>query len=327
MSRKSRRGYITESNSFESTNGMPGFDTYDFDENLEMFLQTVRARNRSSHTVDFYRNVLRVFRNTLEKQGLTTKINRITSDMIERNFIAYYLDVRKLKYSTVATKLRGVRAFFNWAVDRGILVSSPMEYIVINNPKHASVETYTRDQIRDILGQPNLETFVGFRDYTIMIILLETGVRVRELSDIKLEDVRWSDYQILIHGKNGDDRLVPFQVQAGRVLKRYLKARGKSPVDYLFISREDTQFARKSIQDRIRKYGRMANITNVRNSPHTFRHTFAKMSVRNGANLFDLQKILGHKTLDMVRVYVNLFSSEVAESHRKFSPIENLRVL
>ena len=59
---------------------------------------------------------------------------------------------------------------------------------------------------------------------------------------------------------------------------------------------------------------------------HTFRHTFAKMSVRNGANLFDLQKILGHTTLDMVRVYVNLFSNEVAEAHRKFSPIENLHM-
>src|SRR5690625_6910135 len=82
--------------------------------------------------------------------------------------------------------------------------------------------------------------------------------------------------------------------------------------------------SRKAVQDRIAKYGRMANITNVRCSPHTFRHTFAKMSIRNGADVFALQKILGHQTLDMVRTYVNLFSTEVAEAHRKFSPMENL---
>ena len=110
------------------------------------------------------------------------------------------------------------------------------------------------------------------------------------------------------------------------MLKRYLKARGASYVDSLFITQDDGKMSRKAVQDRIAKYGRMAGITNVRCSPHTFRHTFAKMSVRNGANLFDLQKILGHQSLEMVRVYVNLFSSEVAEAHAKFSPIENLHL-
>lgn len=97
-------------------------------------------------------------------------------------------------------------------------------------------------------------------------------------------------------------------------------------MSYLFITQDDMKMSRKNVQDRIRKYGRMAGITNVRNSPHTFRHTFAKMAVQNGANIFELQKILGHKTLDMVRVYVNLFSRDVARAHAKFSPVENLNM-
>src|SRR5690625_7130255 len=83
---------------------------------------------------------------------------------------------------------------------------------------------------------------------------------------------------------------------------------------------------RDSVRRRIEKYGRQAGITNVRCSPHTFRHTFAKMSVQNGADLFTLQKILGHKTLDMVRRYVNMFSEDTKRAHERFSPMENLRI-
>src|SRR5690625_1773454 len=130
-----------------------------------------------------------------------------------------------------------------------------------------------------------------------MSVFLDTGVRVRELCDIKVDDVRLADRQILIAGKSGEQRLVPIQTQTIRILKRYIAARGDSYVDWLFITVDDEQMNRDSVRRRIEKYGRQAGITNVRCSPHTFRHTFAKMSVQNGADLFTLQKILGQKRL------------------------------
>lgn len=159
-----------------------------------------------------------------------------------------------------------------------------------------------------------------------MTLMLDTGIRLRELVDLKMNDVILSDSQIVIWGKNQTFRRVPIQNKAKAVLKRYIKVRGVSDVPYLFITQDDGKLSRKAVQDRIAKYGRMAGIKNVRNSPHTFRHTFAKMAVQNGANIFELQRILGHKTLDMVRVYVNLFSSDIARAHAKFSPIENLNI-
>lgn len=325
MSRRRRRTLIAESNSEQLNADMPGYAVYDYDDNVEAFIRTIKLRNRSKYTLKYYRSELNGFRNILEKQGLSTRVDRISKDVIERNFIEYSLETLQNKYGTVATKLRAIRAFFNWLVEEKTLNESPMKNITISTVD-TRIETYTRDQLSELFRQPDLETFVGYRDYTIMTILLETGVRLRELIDIKLDDVRMSDSQILIVGKSGKFRLVPFQTQARRVLNRYLKARGASPSPYLFITHDDEQMARKTVQDRISKYGRMAGITNVRNSPHTFRHTFAKMSVRNGANIFDLQKILGHATLDMVRIYVDMFSNEVAEAHRKFSPIENLHM-
>lgn len=319
-----RRTFISTSNSRKELPGLNAED--DFEENIEAFLRSQKAKNLSKYTIKYYRDSLYSFMRTLEGQGATTRLRRVTGDMIEGLYVSYLLDVKRLKYTSIASGLRALRAFFNWAKGRGIIEESPMKYVKISKPNSRELETFSREQIRELLQQPDLETFVGFRDYVIMIVLLETGIRLRELTDINVHDIRWQDSQILIRGKNGEDRLVPFQSQARRVLKRYLKVRGESFTDSLFITHDDDKISRKAVQDRISKYGRMANIKNVRCSPHTFRHTFAKMSVRNGADIFTLQKILGHKSLDMVRVYVNMFSSEVSEAHRKFSPIENLRI-
>src|SRR5690625_7628318 len=97
-----------------------------------------------------------------------------------------------------------------------------------------------------------------------MVVLLETGIRVRELCDINVNDIRWADSQILVHGKNGNDRLVPFQAQTRRVLKRYLKARGASYVDRLFITQDGGKLSRKAVHDRSSQYGRLAGRKNAR---------------------------------------------------------------
>src|SRR5690625_905895 len=321
--RRRRRTFITESNDESLNADLPGYSAVDFTDNMTAFLSTVKARNRSEDTIKFYRQNLTRVRDVFEEQGLSSRLDRITSDMIERNFIVYSMDVRGNAYGSVALRLRALRAFMNWLEQRGTISDNPMKQIVISKVD-TEIQTYSREQLRDLFRQPDLETFVGYRDYAILTVLLETGARLRELVDIRVDDVKFSDNQIVLNGKTNEFRRVPIQRRTIHVLKRYLKARGRSPVDSLFITQDDDKMSRKGVQDRLSKYGRMAEIDNVRNSPHTFRHTFAKMSVQNGANIFELQKILGHKTLDMVRVYVNLFSEDVAESHRKFSPIENL---
>ena len=313
-----RRNYVTVSD-FETD-----FVDDDFDECVTSFLAYLRTKNRSEFTIEYYKRELHKFMITLEKLGHTTRLRRLTDDLITSEYVRYMSDVKGVKHATVASTLRALKAFLNWAVTKNIIEANPMNNVDIGTVKHRTIETFSREQIRDILAQPDRKLFVGLRDYTIMVLLLETGIRVRELCDIKMDDVRFADNQILIRGKNGEDRLVPFQSQAGRILKHYVKARGHSPSDYLFITHDDEQMNRDSVRRRIAKYGRMAGIKNVRCSPHTFRHTFAKMSVKNGADIFTLQQILGHKTLDMVRVYVNMFSDDVKEAHAKFSPIENL---
>lgn len=107
-------------------------------------------------------------------------------------------------------------------------------------------------------------------------------------------------------------------------LKKYVSIRGYVESDALFVTMDGTALTRRGIQNRIEKYGVLAVIKGVRCSCHTFRHTFAKISVQQGANIFELQSILGHTSMEVVKIYVNLFGTDVRESHKKFSPLKVL---
>lgn len=297
-----------------------------FDEALHVFLRDCKLRNLSEHTLTYYNTELKWFRKLLEKQGISPNPSDVTIEVVQDNVILFMLETEGCKVGTVNTMLRAVKIFFSFLYKRGYSESDPTKELPYLKERRNAIETFTSDQINDLLRQPNQRTFAGVRDYVMICLFLETGARLRELVEMQTQDIRWEDSQILIHGKNGSDRLVPIQRRMSQELKRWMRVRGDvKDHNFLFINIDNGPISKRQVQSRITKYGRMANITNVRCSPHTLRHTFAKMSVMNGANVFELQDILGHSTLDMVRAYVNLFSRDIYEAHRRFSPLENLR--
>jgi len=302
----------------------PEVVTEDFETSLHMFLRDCKIRNLSEHTLKYYKNELIGFRSLLEAQGLSTTPEKVTLKIIKENVILYMMETLERKETSINTRLRAIRSFFNFLEKERMITENPAKELSLIQQKKEVIETFSREQLRTILRQPNLETFTGLRDYTLMLFLVETGVRVRELTEISVRDIRWEDSQVLINGKGYKDRLVPIQTTTKRQLRKYIAVRGDVKSDALFVTIDNTPLTIRQVQERISKYGRMANIKDVRCSPHTFRHTFAKMSVQNGADVFALQAVLGHTSLEMVRNYVNLFSSDVFESHKRFSPVEKL---
>ncbi|GIN27937.1 recombinase XerD [Bacillus licheniformis] len=302
----------------------PEIELTDFETAFNSFIRECKLKNLSKHTVKYYRDELLAFRTMLERQGISTKPGDMTLKIIKENVIVYMMETLNRKETSINTRLRAIRAFFNFLEKDRQIYENPVRELSLLKQKKEVVETFSRDQLKDLLRQPDLGTFTGFRDYTIMLLLIETGVRVRELTDICVKDIRWEDSQIRIDGKGYKERLVPIQATMKRQLRKYVQIRGDVPNEALFVTIDNTPLTIRQVQNRLRKYGRKANIKNVRCSPHTFRHTFAKMSVQNGADVFALQAVLGHTSLDMVRNYVNLFSSDVMDAHKKFSPVEKL---
>ncbi len=301
-------------------------DKYEFDELLELFLDDCNLRNLRDHTIKYYRNELTTFRKILEAQDITTKPAEITADIIKENVIRYMKDKQGAKVVSINTRLRAIRAFFNFLRKEKYIPQNPFDEVALLRQRKGVIATFSKNQIRKLFRQPDLKTFIGVRDLTILMLLLETGIRANELVGITLSDIRWEDSQLLIRNAKGQrERLVPFQSKMKDQLRKYIAIRGVLETDALFVTIDNTPLTKRQLQSRITHYGREADIDDVRCSCHTFRHTFAKMSVQNGAGIFELQQILGHTTMDMVRTYVNLYSNEVRDKHKSFSPLKNLK--
>ena len=298
-------------------------DTLSFDESFKLFIADGERRGLRPDSISFYRQNLGNFRRYLVQIDKLALISEILRSDID-NYVEYE-QKRGMKNTTINLRLRAVRAFFGYLTEMKYIAVNPMKKYPLLKIRDANIETFSMKQIRQLLNAPNRRTFTGLRDYTLMLLLLETGLRLSEVAAVHIDDVKLAEGQIFVrHTKGHLHRYVPIQTKMRQQLRRYMKIRGTCETESLFVTIDGEPLARRSIQRIITGYGKQAKLTGVRCSPHTFRHTFAKLSIMNGAGVFELQKILGHSSMEMVRTYVNLYSSEVNERHKEFSPLKDL---
>lgn len=315
-----RRSNKIPSNIIENTSN--NIDSFEIA--FQIFLRDCKLRNLSEHTIQYYRNEISKFVKHLESVGISTSPSSITADIIKDHVILRMMEEGR-KETTINANLRAIRALFNFLESECLIVKNPVKKLKLVKQKKTVIQTFSREEIRLLFDKPNKSTFTGLRDYTIMMFLLETGVRVKELCGIRIKDVNFQDGIVTIREAKGfKERNVPIQRIMKKQLALYLQIRGQLEHDFLFANIDNNPIQIRAVQQFIANYGRLAGIKNVRCSPHTFRHTFAKMSVQNGADVFTLQTVLGHTSMDMVRNYVNMFSNELRDNHRKFSQIEKL---
>jgi len=162
-----------------------------------------------------------------------------------------------------------------------------------------------------------------------MLVCVGTGIRLSELARLQVNDVDLERGYFKVFGKGARERYVPFGAKVQKVLWKYLHQFRPEPghpnVGNLFLQSSGRELSRDQIYRLVRRYGEKAGITGVRCSPHTFRHTFAKSFLMNGGDLFTLQKILGHSSLAVVRMYVQLTPDDIRVQHRQHSPVDCLK--
>jgi integrase/recombinase XerD len=295
-----------------------------FDEGLRLFIADGERKALREYTLNYYRRECNDFRKYLVREDRPLDLNQVVREDIDK-FIEDMQKERGLKVGTINTKLRAIRTLFNFLGDSKYIDDNPMKKYPLLKDRKANIETFNLTQLKRLLNAPDLRTFTGQRDYTYLLLLLETGLRLNEVAGVLVEDVKLSEGQIFVRNtKNHMHRYVPITTKMKEQLRRYLKVRGTCETDHLFVTIDETAMTRSALQKLVAHYGKKAGIKGVRCSPHTLRHTFAKLSVMNGAGIFELQKILGHSSMEMVRVYVNLYSSEVSDRHKEFSPLNSL---
>ena len=195
-------------------------------------------------------------------------------------------------------------------------------------PLRKVISTFSETQILRLLSSIDIQTREGCRNYVIIPTLFDTGLRVSELAGVKMDDLPLDEGLLKVMGKGGKERFIPIGREVQRVLWRYINRYRPRPLSHNFAFLLLTKDGRKMTKGRIeiimKKYGERAGITGIRCSLHTLRHTAAVRFLRNGGDVFSLQRMLGHSTLEMTRHYCQLADVDVKKAHLTASPVDNL---
>lgn len=279
---------------------------------LEAFLIARSAEGASPATVTWYRMVLGRAARDL---GPRRQLDALTPDEVR----AWLVTLREtLAPVSVAGYVRGLKAFANWCAAERLAEGHALRSLRRPHVPHKLIEPLSDDALHRLLNLGSL------RDRAIVLLLLDTGLRVSELAGVRHGDLR-PDGSVKVMGKGARERIVPVGDAARQALLRYLRAGDPlGPEDHVLRSERGGQrLDAKGIQSIFKRLKTRAGIPG-RCSPHLLRHTFARAYLMNGGDAFSLQRMLGHSTLDMVKRYVALADTDLAARHRQASPADNL---
>lgn len=293
-----------------------------FEQGLDALVRRCVNKGLQDITIKFYKNELKVFRYylALYNEAAIEDINKLHFKDIEK-FIDYLKHERNSSVGNINVKLKALKTFLRVNnIEHLAKLCTPL------SDEKYKVQAFTTEEVRKLLNSCDLTTYIGIRDYTIMLTFADAGIRVKELSNLTVNDFNKNEHSLFIReAKNGYSRYAPISKEVVKMIDLLISLNSEN--DYIFQSLQGNQLSRVAIQRRVQLAGRRAKLSeNTRCSPHTFRHYYAKTMIENGANVFELQKLLGHRSLEMVRVYVNLYDKEIYKAHKQYSPMNNINI-
>jgi len=271
-------------------------------ESIELYKQTLEGNNYSVQSIKADMGDLGQFVEWLKTRrvdfDIPYRIQRI--DIVE--FINY-LGSRKATASTRQRKLAAIRGFLKFLKDNQIIFGNPADTIEGAIREERDPAILLKTEYKALLQVAGGNS----RDLAMVMLFLQTGLRVSELVNLKLTDIDFSSREITVRqGKGRKDRVVPLVRQAGDALKVYLKVRDAQPeYDEVFIARNGTSMDVRTVRYRIHKYYKEAGIKK-KASVHTLRHTFSTHQIHNGLKINQLREVLGHRRMETTYKYVHL---------------------
>lgn len=258
------------------------------------------------------------------------KINykTITKDEI-RSYLKY-LDELKYSKSTISRILSTLRHFYSYLMTINIIKIN--QFKLIRNPKkEKKLPNFLQsDELDKIFDSINLDTALGIRNRLIIELLYATGLRVSEITNLKLNDIDISNQEIKVYGKGGKERIVFFGEYAKKYLKLYLdNARNEllngNNSNYLLINHNGGKLTSRGVELIIDKVQNEAALKhNI--SPHVLRHTFATDMLNNGADLKSVQELLGHSSLSTTQIYTHITNERLRSVYLKSFPRQKEKI-
>src|SRR3954471_7278739 len=274
----------------------------DADQLVGRFLQDLQRQETSPKTRQAYRLDILHFAGWFARTvGESFSPEAVTPTDV-REYRGYLITVEKRQPATVNRRLAALRRFFQWAKATGLAKELPTDNVkgVASSPR-APHWLDKRDIDRLIR---TVERHGNTRDLAIVLTLRHTGIRVSELSALKVGDVETSERKGTLtvrSGKGNKFRVLPLNVDARRAIAAYLEVRPTVSADQLFIGQRGQGISSRAVELLVTKYGRLAGLEGV--TPHTLRHSFGKHALDAGADLVSVAALLGHQRLETTAIY------------------------
>jgi len=304
---------------------------------IEFYAGDMERRGCTPDSVVTNRNLLLRFQRWLAPSEASVKLMTITPERA-RNYITD-LQAREVKWVdhpnhpaehsklspfTVRKVVKVLRGFGTWLDRQGY--ANPFSELEIPKVPKYTLDVLTNAEIERLLAEVNPATSAGGRLFAIVLLMLDSGLRIGEVASARLPDLDLTRRQLKVMGKGRKERFVPFGQRCAQALTRYIHMHRAQPIrpddNHLFLSPDGMAMTRNSLLQVIRRLRVACGITRLH--AHLFRHTFAVNFLINGGDLRTLQLIMGHESLAVTQRYLHFNSQQVQTQYQPFSPVDRL---
>ncbi|HZH70176.1 MAG TPA: site-specific tyrosine recombinase XerD [Flavobacteriaceae bacterium] len=279
-------------------------------------------RGLSANTIQNYRLDVEKLMGWLNNNQIDETPIHIAEERLQE-FI--YSVAKTMNPRTQSRIISGLKSFFNYLIFEDYRKTNPLELIETPKVGRKLPDTLSQEEINLLITTVDLSSPQGERNRAMLETLYSCGLRVSELTDLKISSLYFDEGFIQVSGKGNKQRFVPIAPQTQKYIDIYLKQvrvhKSIKPeaTDTLFLNRRGGKLTRAMIFTIIKQLAEKAGIKKTI-SPHTFRHSFATHLLENGADLRAIQQMLGHESITTTEIYMHLDRSHLAEVIHKFHP-------
>ena len=287
----------------------------------ESFIDYLRSECQLSvNTVMAYQRDITRFFDWVGKRDVPSLSVQELSDFVG------FLGELRLAPASIARSIVAVKMFYRYLQLEGIIVDNKVELLGSQKLWQRIPEVLSPKQVDRFLRAPKKIEIYHWRDRALLEMLYATGCRASELSNLRLRDLHLEERYCKCHGKGNKQRMAPIGDAAVEAVTMYLKqqrprlaAMNMSEADWLFLSRGGRRMRREAVWELVKKYALIAGIpTSI--SPHTMRHSFATHLLAGGADLRQVQEMLGHASIATTQIYTHVDQSRLKKVHQQFHP-------